>query len=176
MFPLLEYYMMRSDESIESEYNDLMEKIWDNKKDFDPLMIVILHDFITNSSNFNTMEVKMFSNLIRLRKAKAIITFKTYFKTMKDEVLNFSIPNREADLEVIRSAMNVPVKENVEIIDLNPYPEPYHQKNEYFCDIGSPQNGERHSQSDEYFEIPVHYATSSNSVSFDMRTMDELRI
>lgn len=166
MFPTLEYYISKPKEIIESEYDNIIKKPGFST-DFDPLLMVIVHDFIMDQSILNDLEVKMVAIIIKLRQAKSYIYFTQFFMAMKEEVMNYSITSREIDTEKITSIFNrsslVSTPENIDLSGvINTTP---HFKNTVMCDYASPKSGERYSFSDDLNEVPLHFTTCSSPSS-----------
>ena len=155
MFPLLEYYLSKSEEEIIIEYNDIIKKP-EYDKDFDPILIVIIHDFMNNSMNFNDYELNLLAILIKLRKLRSVLYFRQFFNVMKDVIVNSTNFKRKDDIDIIRSIFDRSLK--CEVIDFsyddNTSP---NFKNEFTCNIASPSINERYSVSDDLNDVPFQF-------------------
>lgn len=159
VYSTLENYISKSKDIIESEYYKIIRKPGFTA-DFDPILIVIIHDFIMDQDRFSDLEVKLLAILVKLRKVRSQIYFKEFFIIMNEEIKHFSLQTREVDAGDIKSAFNHITNDIIdfgETINTTPY-----FKNESVCSYDSPTNDQRYSFSDDLPAIPFNFNSCSN--------------
>lgn len=169
MFPLLDQYMIKPVSDIESEYNNIINKP-EFGRDLDHLLLIIVHDFINNPTNFNNYEVKIISLLLKLRRGNLSLLFVNFFPVMKGEINNYFLIDRETEVKNIYDIFKTSGKlVSPEIVNFESLASSTpHFKYENLCSFASPSTNERYSFSDDLPEIPFHFTNcSSPSSSID---------